>query len=226
MKHKTALSIFAVVYPVMFLIGPWHFYGELKHVDEQGLYFRDIIDGLVGAAWDDQTFRACLKGRIDGEPGEIYVETETEKIYQQSIKNFEGSDFRRVIALPRSQYDKSCKLFKSGEYQLKKEYFDFTGDSYHIGDVQKDLLNLKNRNYFLLKLSRDQGVNRYTNYFGVYEKTKTDAGDRLAWFALKGVYHKKVTPSAFDYFLVLVKDFFTMPYQWVAMFIYASGGIG
>ena len=224
MKHKTALSISAVVYTLLFLIGPWHFYGDLKHEAEKGIYLKDNIDGLVGAAWDDKKFMVCLKGRIDGEKGEIHVETKTETIYQQSIRDNKSNKFRNIVALSRNQYEKTCKLFKSEEFQLKKEYFDFTGDSYNVGRVQKDLLNLKNRNYFLLKLSRDQGVNRYNNYFGVYEKT--DAGEKMAWFALKGVYHKKVRPTAFDYFIALVKDFFTMPYQWVAMFIYASGGIG
>ena len=224
MKHKTALSIFAVVYTLMFLIGPWHFYGELKGRAVRGISLEDEPTGLVGAAWDDQTFRACLKGRIDGEEGDIYLELKSKRIDRQSVRHDAAHPFKNIIALPRNQYDKGCKLFTSEEFQLEQGYFHLTDKYYHIGNVKKDLVALKNGNYILLKLSRDEGGNLYNNYFGVYQKT--DTGDRLAWFELKGVIHQKFNPSAFDYFLALVKDFFTMPYQWVMMFIYASGGIG
>lgn len=222
MSFKEKIIFFTAIYTVMFLIGPWHFYGELKSKSERGIRLSDQVEDVIGAVWDNNKLKVCLKGRIDAELGEIYVELESSKVEMKSVGKYAGSEFRHIIPLSRNQYRKKCESFKNGKYQIRKDYYQTGSKSYNLETIKKEMSTITDGNYIFLRLSRDIGVNRYKNHFAIYKKDKENV--RQAWFVLKGTYHKRVAPSLFDYISALVKDYFTMPYQWVAMVSYIRGG--
>ena len=225
MKLRTVIIIVASIYTILFLIGPWYYYGEVKHRAEKGITLKDNINKVISAHWDEQKLKICLQGRIDGEPGEIFFELESEKIKQKSIGKFEiDGEFREIINLPRSQYSDKCKTITNDNYITVKDYFQISGDSYSLKTIKKQMSNSVNGSYILLTLSRDIGYNRYKNKIAIYEKNNSEG--RLAWFSLKGVYHKKINPSIFDYVIAVVKDYLTVFYQWFNMIEYLRGGIG
>lgn len=225
MKLRTVIIIVASIYSIFFLIGPWHYYDEVKHRAVKGKYLKDNINKVISAHWDEQKLIICLQGRIDGEPGEIFFELESEKIKQKSIGKFEiDGEFREIINLSRSEYSDKCKPIKNDNYITVKDYFQISNDSYSLKTIKKQMSNSVNGSYILLKLSRDIGYNRYKNKIAIYEKNNSEG--RLAWFALKGVYHKNINPYIFDYVIAVVKDYLTMFYQWYHMIEYLRGGIG
>ena len=87
MKLRTVIIIVASIYTILFLIGPWYYYGEVKHRAEKGITLKDNINKVISAHWDEQKLKICLQGRIDGESGEIFFELESEKINKSLLAN-------------------------------------------------------------------------------------------------------------------------------------------
>lgn len=225
-SNKGCIILFAIlVYIGLFLIGPWHYYSELEREDELGILMHDYITGLDSAEWDNEILRVCLTGRIDGEDGYIYIEMTSDLIYELSIDGYaqEGA-FRNVIELERLSYKNKCPKFAKQKFitininnGLMNKYYDYK-------HMKGYLLSYETSKYYLQSKTDDIGVNLHRSYFGVYVKNKD--GDMMAWFKVNGSYHKEINADAFDCTWALIKDFVTMPYQWFAMIVYVSGGIG